>query len=92
MTKPGRPTALAALLLACALAAAGSVSHGHDDGHSGGDDHHCAICSLRHSPATPPPAPAPSAPDLATHAAAPSCRQTGCDATLATQAPRGPPA
>ena len=92
MTKPSRPTALAALLLACALAAAGSVSHGHDDGHSGGDDHHCVICYLRHSPATAPPTPAPSAPDLATHAAAPSCRQTGRDATLATQATRGPPA
>jgi len=93
MTKPSRPTALAALLLACALAAAGSVSHGHDDGHSGGDDHHCVICCLRHhSPATTPTAPAPSEPDLATHAAAPSCRQTGRDATLATQATRGPPA
>ena len=92
MTKPSRPTAFAALLLACALAAAGSVPHGHDDGHSGGDDHRCVICCLRHhSPATTPTAPAPSAPDLATHAAAPICRQTGRDAALANPATRGPP-
>ena len=53
MTKPSRPTALVALLLACALLSAGFVSHAHDEGHAGGDDHHCAICCLRHhSPVT----------------------------------------
>ena len=93
MTKPSRPTAFVALLLACALLSAGFASHGHDDGHSGGDDHHCVICCLRHhSPATTTTAPAPSAPDLAAHATRSSCLRSGSDATLATQATRGPPA
>ena len=89
-----RPTAFVALLLACALLSAGFVSHGHDEGqHSGGDDHHCVICCLRHhSPVTTTTAPAPSAPDLAAHATTSSRRRSGCDATLATQATRGPPA
>ena len=92
-SRPSRPTALVALLLACALLSAGFVSHGHDDGHSGGDDHHCAICCLRHhSPVTTPTAPAPAAPDLAAYATASSCPESGCDATLATHPPRGPPA
>ena len=88
-----RPTALVALLLACALLSAGFASHGHDEGHSGGDDHHCVICCLRHhSPVTTTTAPAPAAADLAAHAAASSCRPRGSDATLATQSTRGPPA
>ena len=99
MTKPSRPTALVALLLACALLSAGFVSHGHDDGHFGDDHHHhhhhhhCIICCVRHhSPVATPTAPAPSAPDPATQTAASSCRESGCDATLATQPTRGPPA
>ena len=94
MTKPGRPTAFAALLLACALLSAGfvSVSHGHDDGHAGGDGHHCVVCCLQHhSPATTT-EPAPSAPDLAALAGAASWRRSGRDAARATQATRGPPA
>ena len=94
MTRPrSRPTAFVALLTACALLSAGFVSHGHDDGHSGGDDHHCAICCLRHhSPVTTTTAPAPSAPDVAAHTAVSSARRSGSNATLATQATRGPPA
>ncbi len=93
MTKPSRPTALVALLLACALLAAGFVSHGHDDGHSGGDDDHCAVCCLRHhSPVTTSTAPLPSAPDLAVRFVASSRRRSGFRATVATQATRGPPA
>ena len=93
MTKPSRPTALVALLLACALLAAGFVSHAHDDGHAGGDDHHCVICCLRHhSPVTTTTAPAPPVPDLAAHPAAPSCRQSRYASTLATHPTRGPPA
>ena len=88
-----RPTALVALLLACALLSAGFVSHGHDEDHSGGDEHHCVICCLRHhSPVTTTTAHAPSAPDLTAHATAASRRRSGCHATLATQATRGPPA
>ena len=88
-----RPTALVALLLACALLSAGFVSHGHDEGDASGDHHHCVICCLRHhSPVTTTTAPAPAAPDLAAHAAAPSGRRSGCHTTLATQPTRGPPA
>ena len=88
-----RPTALVALLLACALLSAGFVSHGHDDGHAGDDDHHCVICCLRHhSPVTTTTAYVPSAPDLAAHAAAPSCRRSRYAAALVTQPTRGPPA
>ncbi len=93
MTEPSRPTALVALLLACALLSAGAVSHGHDDGHAGGDDHHCVICCLRHhSPVTTSTAPLPATPDVAVRLAASVCRPSAFDATLATQATRGPPA
>ena len=80
MTKAGRPTALATLLMACALLSAGFVSHDHDDGHADRDGHHCAVCCLQHhfSAATTT-APAPAAPDLAALAAAASCRRCGCD-------------
>lgn len=88
-----RPTALVALLLACALLSAGFASHEHDEEDASGDHHHCVICCLRHhSPATTTTAPAPSAPDLSVHAVAPSCRRSGSGATLATQPTRGPPA
>ena len=93
MTKPSRPTALVALLLACALLAAGFVSHAHDDGHAGGDDHHCVICCLRHhSPVTlddgaRAPRAGPGGPP-----AAPSCRQSRYASTPATHPTRGPPA
>ena len=93
MTKPSRPTALAALLLACALLSAGFVSHGHEDEHAGGHDHDCVICCVHHhSSATGSTAPLPSTPDLAVRFAASSSRRGGLDATLATQATRGPPA
>ncbi len=94
MTKPSRPTALAALLLACALLSAGLVSHEHDeDGHSGGHDHDCVICCVHHhSSATTSTAPLPSTPDLAVRFAASNSRRGGLDTTLATQATRGPPA
>ena len=95
MTKPGRPTALATLLLACVLLSAGlvPVAHEHDDGHAAGDGHHCVVCCLQHhSPATTTTAAPPSAPDLAALAAAASSRRHGCDAALGIQATRGPPA
>ena len=95
MTKAGRPTTLATLLVACALLSAGfvSVSHGHDDGHAGGDGHHCVVCCLQHhSPATTTTAAATSAPDLAALAAAASRRRNGYDAALGIPATRGPPA
>ena len=94
MTKPSRSTALAALLLACALLSAGFVSHGHDeDGHSGAHDHDCVICCVHHhSSATASTAPLPSTPDLAVRFAASSSRRGSLGATLATQATRGPPA
>ena len=93
MTKPSRPTALAALLLACTLLSAGFVSHEHDDGHSGGHEHDCVICCVQHhSSATASTTPLPSTPDLAVRFAASSSRRSGFDATLATQATRGPPA
>jgi len=93
MTKPGRPTALAALLLACALLSAGFGSHGHEDEHAGGHDHDCVICCVHHhSPVTASTAPPPSTPDLAVRFAASSSRRSGLDATLATPATRGPPA
>ena len=93
MTKPSRPTALAALLLACAVLSAGFVSHEHDDGHAGGHDHDCVICCVHHhSSATASTTPLPATPDLAVRFAASSSRRGGLDATLATQATRGPPA
>ena len=93
MTKPSRPTALVALLTTCALLSAGFVSHGHDDGHAGGHDHDCVICCVHHhSPVTMSTAPLPSTPDLAVRLAASSSPWRGLDATLATQATRGPPA
>ena len=93
MTKPSRPTALVALLTTCALLSAGFVSHGHDDGHSGGHDHDCVICCVHHhSPVTTSTAPLPSTPDPAVRFAAPSSSRSALDATLATQAARGPPA
>ena len=95
MTKAGRPTALATLLVACALLSAGfvSVAHEHDDGHARGDGHHCVVCCLqKHSPATTTTAAAPSAPDLAARGAAANSPRGGCDAAHATQATRAPPA
>ncbi len=93
MTKPSRPTALAALLLACALLSAGFVSHEHDDGDAGGHDHDCVICCVHHhSSTTASTTPLPATPDLAVRFAASSTRRGGFDATLATQATRGPPA
>ncbi len=95
MTKAGRPTTLATLLAACALLSAGfaSVSHGHDDGHAGGDGHQCIACCLQHhAPATTTTAPAPSPPDLAALAAAASCRRCGCTAARSARTTRGPPA
>ena len=93
MTKPSRPTALAALLLASALLSAGFVSHEHDDGNAVGHDHDCVICCVHHhSSATASPTPLPATPDLAVRFAASSSRRSGFDATLATQATRGPPA
>ncbi len=95
MTKAGRSTALATLLVACALLSAGFVyaSHGHDDDHPGGDGHQCVVCCLQHhASATTTTTAAPTAPDLATLAAAANSRRSGCDAARATQATRGPPA
>lgn len=92
MTKPSRPTALVALLTMCAMLSAGFVSHGHDDGHAGGHDHDCVICCVHHSPVTTSTVPLPSTPDLAVRFAASSSPRSGLDATLATQATRGPPA
>ena len=95
MIKLRRPTALVALLITCALLSAGFASHGHDDGHSGGDgDHHCVICCLRHhSPATTTPATTvPSAPHLTADATTSNCLRSSSDATFVTQATRGPPA
>ena len=88
-----RPAALVALLLTCVLLSAGFASHAHDEGDASGDHDHCVICCLRHhSPVTTTTAPAPSAPDLAVHAAAPSCRRSGGDVAIVTQPTRGPPA
>ena len=93
MTKPSRPTALAALLLACAVLSVGFVSHEHDDGDAGGHHHDCVICCVHHhSSATAATTPLPSNPDLAVRFAASSARHGGFDAARATQATRGPPA
>ena len=93
---PGRPTVVATLLAACALLSAGfvPVAHGHDDGHAGGDVHHCVACCLEHhSPATATTTTtaATSAPDPADPAPAASRRPSGDDAALGTRTTRGPP-
>ena len=92
---PGRPTVVATLLAACALLSAGfvPVAHSHDDGHAGGDVHHCVACCLEHhSPATTTTTTAAtSAPDPADPAPAASRRPHGDDAALGIQTTRGPP-
>ena len=90
----GRPTTIATLLVACALLSAGfvSVSHGHDDGHVGGDGHQCVVCCLQHHAHATTTAAALAAPDLVALAVAAGCRRCGCAAGRATQATRGPPA
>ncbi len=93
MTKPNRPIAFAALLLACVLPSAGFLSHGHDAGDANSDHHHCAICCLPHhgatasaaAPAAPPPEPTMRA-DARTRGG------IGPGATLDIRPTRGPPA
>ena len=86
-----RPTALVALLLACALLSAGFVSLEHDGGHSGAE-HHCEVCCPQDLFPGISTTAASLAPDLATSGAAPWRGPSGCDAALVTQATRGPPA
>ena len=92
MTKPSRPIASAALVLACVLLPAGFLSHGHDrdlDGH----DHDCIVCCLRdHSTLAPAASPAPAAPAALAPVAAPARRGCALRTALDLRLARGPPA
>ena len=93
MTKPSRPIAFAALLLACALLSAGFVSHGHDHGDLGGHEHDCNLCCLRdHSTLATTSAPAYAAPVMSAHAVASMRDRRDHKPSPATHTTRGPPA
>ena len=93
MTKPSRPIASAALVLACLLLPAGFLSHGHDDRNFDGHDHDCIVCCLRdHSTLATAAAPAPAAPAALAPVAAPTRRGCALLTALDPRLPRGPPA
>ncbi len=93
MTKPSRPIASAALVLACALPPASFLSHGHDDGDFDGHNHHCTICCLRdHSTVTTAAAPAPAIALPLTLVAASTRRRHGLRTASDPHPTRGPPA
>ncbi len=93
MTKPNRPIASAALVLACVLLPAGFLSHGHDDRDLDGHDHDCIVCCLRdHSTLTMSAAPAPAAPAALAPVAAPARRGCVLRTEFDPRLPRGPPA
>ena len=93
MTKPSRPIASAALVLACALLPAGFLSHGHDDGDFDGHDHHCTLCCLRdHSTVATAEATAPAAAVPVALVAAMSRRRHGFRTAPDPHPTRGPPA
>lgn len=92
MTKPNRPIAFAALLLACVLLSAGFFFHGHDDEDPGSHDHDCITCCLPHYAALPTAAaPTPSIPELAACAAEATSPGDARGVTLGTPLTRGPP-
>ena len=93
MTKPSRPIASAALVLACVLLPAGFLWHGHDDRDSGTHDHDCIICGLRdHSTLATSAEPEPAAPAPLAPAAASTRQRRGGRIALDPRLTRGPPA
>ena len=91
MTKPNRPIAFAALLLACVLLSAGFFVHGHDDD-PGSHDHDCITCCLPHYAAlSAAAAPTPSTPELAACAAEATKPGDARGVALGTPLKRGPP-
>ena len=93
MTKPIRPIASAALVLAYVLLPVGSLSHGHDDRDFDGHDHDCIICCLHdHPPLAPAAAPAPAAPGALAPVAASACLGCVLRPALDPRLARGPPA
>ncbi len=93
MTKPNRPIASAALVLACVLLPAGFLSHGHDDRALDGHDHDCIVCCLRdHSTLAISAEPSPAAPAALAPAAASAPRRGALPTALDPRLPRGPPA
>ena len=93
MTKPSRPIASAALVLACALLPAGFLSHGHDDGDFDGHDHHCTLCCLPdHSAVATAAAAVPAAALPLAPAPASTRRRHGFRTTPDPHPTRGPPA
>ena len=93
MTKPNRPIASAALVLACVLLPAGFLSHGHDDRDLDGHDHDCIVCCLLDHPTLATAAePAPAAPAAPAPVAASARRGRVLRTALDPHLPRGPPA
>ena len=93
MTKPSRPIASAALVLACALLPAGFLSHGHDDADFVGHDHHCTLCCLRdHSMAATAAAATPAAALPLALVVASTRRRRGVRTAPDPHPTRGPPA
>ena len=93
MTKPSRPIASAALVLACVLLPAGFLSHGHDDRDLDGHDHDCIVCCLLDHPTLATAAePAPAAPAALAPVAASARRGRVLRTALDPHLPRGPPA
>ena len=93
MTKPSRSIAFAVLVLAFALLPAGFLSHGHDDGHFDGHDHHCTLCCLRdHSTVATAAAPAPAAALPLALVAASTRHRRGFRTAPDPHPTRGPPA
>ncbi len=93
MTRPSRPIASAALVLACVLLPAGFLSHGHDDRDFDGHDHDCIVCCLRdHSTLASAAEPAPAAPAALAPGAASARRGWVLRPALDPRLARGPPA
>ena len=92
MTKPSRPIASAALMLACVLLPAGFLSHGHDDRDLDGHDHDCIVCCLLDHSTLAAAAPEPAAPAALAPVAASARRGRVLRTALDPHLPRGPPA